>query len=202
MTQPQAPTTKGARQQREILDAALSCLGRDGFAATSLARVADEAGVSKRMVLYYFDSREALFTQLTRAIGRRLLTQLEDAITGLQDPGEVTEAGFTRMWEAITADRGLLVALFGVTIESATDAGLAEAIADFRESFRALLRRQLADARTHGRRTVFDDDVAVTMMLSGFYGLAFEWLETGDTPELRETIAGYQRLVAGLAPAA
>ncbi|MFT4050239.1 MAG: TetR/AcrR family transcriptional regulator [Solirubrobacterales bacterium] len=202
MSQTQPPTSKGAKQSQEILDAALRCLGRDGYAATSLSRVADEAGVSKRMVLYYFDSREDLFVQLTRSIGERLIALLEDAVAGIQDPAEVVSAGFSRMWDAITSDRALLIAMFGVMTESVTDERLAEAVVDFKDSLRELLRKQLEDARAHGRRVVVDDDVAVTATMSGFFGLAVEWLETGDTPELAQTIAGYQQLVAGMAPPA
>ncbi|MBJ7354403.1 MAG: TetR/AcrR family transcriptional regulator [Thermoleophilaceae bacterium] len=202
MAQPLPPTSKGVRQSQEILDAALRCLGRDGYASTSLARVAEEAGVSKRMVLYYFDSRETLFVQLTKSIGDKLLAQLEQAVAGIQDPGQVTQAGFEQMWSAITADRALLIALFGVTIESVTDERLAEAVGDFKEGIRELLRKQLVDARAHGRRIVVDDETAVTATMTGFFGLAFEWLETGDTPELQQTIAGYQQMVAAMAPPA
>lgn len=202
MAQPLPPTSKGVRQSQEVLDAALRCLGRDGYASTSLARVADEAGVSKRMVLYYFDSRETLFVALTKSIGDKLLAVLEQAVAGIQDPGEVTHVAFERMWAAITADRALLIALFGVSIESVTDDRLAETVADFKESFRELLRKQLVDARAHGRRIVVEDEMAVTVMMTGFFGLAFEWLETGDTPELQQTIAGYQQMVAAMAPPA
>jgi AcrR family transcriptional regulator len=198
----QPPTTKGIRQSEEILGAALRCLGRDGYAATSLARVADEAGVSKRMVLYYFSSREALFDQLAAYIGDRLIAQLEDAISGLQDPGEVVTAGFGRLWGAITADRSLLIALFGVTTESVTDPQLARTVTAFKDRFRALLQKQLDDARAQGRAITIDDDVAVTAMLAGFLGLAMEWLERGDTPELQKTIGAFQAMVAALAPPA
>lgn len=196
------PTQKGARQAQEILDAALRCLGRDGFSATSLARVADEAGVSKRMVLYYFDSREALFEQLAESIGERLLVALEDAIDGLDDPGEAVTAGFTELWGAITADRGLLVALFGVTTEAVTDPRLERTVSEFKDRFREMLRRQLGLARANGRRIAVDDDVAVTAMLAGFLGLALEWLERGDTPELQKTIDAFQAMLAALAPVA
>lgn len=199
MPQTQPPTTKGARQAQEILDAALRCLGRDGYAATSLARVAEEAGVSKRMVLYYFDSRETLFVQLTRSVGERLIAQLEGAIAGIQDPTAVVHAGFGQMWSAITADRSLLVALFGVTTESITDERLAEAAGEFKNSLRALLRRQLDLARAQGLQIVVDDDVAITAMVSGFLGLALEWLDTGDTPALEATIKGYEEMVAAMA---
>lgn len=196
------PTPKGARQAQEILDAALRCLGRDGYAATSLSRVAEEAGVSKRMVLYYFDSREALFEKLAESIGEKLLTALEDAIDGLDDPGEAVTAGFSELWGAITADRGLLVALFGVTTEAVTDARLERTVANFKDRFRALLRAQLDLARANGRRITVDDDIAVTAMLAGFLGLAMEWLERGNTEELEKTIGAFQAMLTALAPVA
>lgn len=196
------PTEKGVRQSEEILDAALRCLGRDGFSATSLSRVADEAGVSKRMVLYYFDSREALFERLADSIGNRLYAQLEDAMSGLSEPGEVVESGFNRIWEAITSDRALLIALFGVTIESVTDPTLSSTVSNFKDRFRELLKRQMHDARAQGRKTIIDDEVAATLILSGFLGLAMEWLERGDSPELTATIASYQAGIAALAPPA
>lgn len=198
MPRSQQTTSKGERQRQEILDAALRCLGRDGYAATSLSRVADEAGVSKRMVLYYFDSREDLFVRLARSIGQRLIGQLEEAISGIQDPAEVVHAGFGRLWSAITADRGLLVALFGVSIESVTDERLADAVSQFKSELRALLKRQLDAAREQGLRVRVDDDVAITAMVSGFLGLAFEWLETGDSDALKRTIAGYERMVVAM----
>ena len=196
------PTEKGVRQSEEILEAALRCLGRDGFSTTSLSRVADEAGVSKRMVLYYFESREALFDRLAESIGDRLYDALADATAGLTEPGEVVESGFNRIWSAITSDRGLLIALFGVTIEGVTDPNLSRTIIKFKDRFRALLKRQMADARAQGRKTFLDDEVAATLILSGFLGLAMEWLERGDSPTLKATISSYQAGIAALAPPA
>ena len=136
------------------------------------------------------------------AVRSRAERQLEEAIAGVQDPSDVVRAGFGKLWEAITSDRALLIGLFGMTIESVTDERLAEAVGELKDEWRAFLRRQLAEARAHGRRIVVDDDVAVTVMLSGFLGLAMEWLETGETPELRQTIAGYEQMVANMAPPA
>jgi AcrR family transcriptional regulator len=154
------------------------------------------------MVLYYFDSREALFDRLSNSIGDRLVAQLEDAMTGLTEPGDVVDAGFSRIWEAITADRALLIALLGVTIESVTDAKLSATVIAFKDRFRALLLKQMRDARGSGRKTIVDDEVAVTLILSGFLGLAMEWLERGDSPQLDATIAAYQAGIAALAPPA
>ncbi|MFY9265719.1 MAG: TetR/AcrR family transcriptional regulator [Solirubrobacterales bacterium] len=196
------PTSKGARQAAEILDAALRCLGRDGYAETSLGRVAEEAGVSKRMVLYYFESRALLFDRLATSIGERLIAQLEEAIEGITEPGEVVVAGFGRLWGALTADRALMIAFFGVMIESVTDQQLNGTVSRIKDGFRDLIRRQLDNARAQGRRITVDDEIAVTMVLSGFLGLAIEWLDRGDTPELAAAIENYQQLIAAMVPAA
>jgi AcrR family transcriptional regulator len=198
----QPPTPKGARQAEEILDAALRCLGRDGFSATSLSRVADEAGVSKRMVLYYFESRAALFDRLAASIGDRLVAQLEESIAGLSEPGEVVEAGFGRIWNAITADRALLIALFGVMTEASTDDQLRQTVARFKGRFREVLLVQISDARAQGRKIVVEDAVAVELVLAGFLGLAMEWLELGEDPSLMSSIASFQAMVAALTPPA
>lgn len=202
MATAQPPTSKGVRQSQVILDAALACLGRDGYAATSLARVADEAGVSKRMVLYYFDSRETLFVELTRSIGDRILTILRESVAGIEDPAVVVQKGFETVWEALTADRGLLIALFGVTTESVTDERLAGSVDEFNDGMRDILRGQLRAARENGRKIVVDDEVAVTAMISGFNGLLYQWLLRGATDDLAGAIKGYQTLIASLAPEA
>ena len=38
------PTTKGVQQSEIIVAAAVRCLARDGYSASSIARIADEAG--------------------------------------------------------------------------------------------------------------------------------------------------------------
>lgn len=202
MATAQPPTSKGVRQSQVILDAALACLGRDGYAATSLARVADEAGVSKRMVLYYFDSRETLFVELTRSIGERILTILRESVAGIEDPAIVVQKGFETVWEALTADRALLIALFGVTTEAVTDARLSDAVDELNDGMREILLAQLKAARENGRKVVVDDEVAVTAMIAGFNGLLYEWLLRGDTEDLSGAIKGYQTLIASLAPEA
>ena len=53
-------TRKGALQAEVILEAAVRSLGKRGYAATSIQRIADEAGTSKRMVRYYWETRERL----------------------------------------------------------------------------------------------------------------------------------------------
>ena len=85
-------TPKRERQEQAILEATLRCLGRDGYAATSLHRIAEEAGTHKRMVLYYFRDREQLLERTVVMLGDRLLSEVADAVRGLEEPADVVAA--------------------------------------------------------------------------------------------------------------
>ncbi len=68
----------------QILDAALSVYVRKGYAASEVADVADEAGLARGLVYYYFDTKQHLFQQLftwmserTHELARRYLVESE-----------------------------------------------------------------------------------------------------------------------------
>ncbi len=69
---------KSARTRARLLDAATAVVRRDGVPRLTLARVAEEAGVSKGGLLYHFASKEALVTGL-------LEKTLADADAGLDE---------------------------------------------------------------------------------------------------------------------
>lgn len=69
---------RGERKDR-ILDAAQRVFGADGFIAASTQRIADEAGVDKKLLHYYFGTKDDLFiAMLQRAFaaidGKQVIT--------------------------------------------------------------------------------------------------------------------------------
>ncbi len=59
------PRTRIQKKNREaILDAALEVFSTEGFRGATLDQIAETAGLSKPNVLYYFASKEAIYTQL------------------------------------------------------------------------------------------------------------------------------------------
>ena len=59
------PKTRIQKKNREaILDAALGVFASEGFRGATLDQIAEAAGLSKPNVLYYFASKEAIYTQL------------------------------------------------------------------------------------------------------------------------------------------
>lgn len=61
MTTVAAPTKRRSVERRDaLIDAVFRCVVRDGLAATTTAAVAEEAGVSKGVIHYYFRDKIAL----------------------------------------------------------------------------------------------------------------------------------------------
>jgi AcrR family transcriptional regulator len=77
--------TKGvprAEREREILHAASVAFGRHGFAATSVADVAQAAGISKPLVYSYFGSKEGLHAACLAEAGELLAAEIERVASG------------------------------------------------------------------------------------------------------------------------
>ena len=63
------PRTRIQKKNRSaILEAALEVFSAEGFRGATLDQIAAEAGLSKPNVLYYFASKEAIYTQLLSAL--------------------------------------------------------------------------------------------------------------------------------------
>lgn len=186
-------TRKGERRALEILDAALRCLARDGYSATSIQRVADEAGLHKRVVLYYYGSREGLFDHVVRHLGGRLFDDLEEALFGLEEPDDIVERGYETLWNAITTDHALLVAWFGLRAEAITNTALESTAGYISERLRALVSTLIDNVLSQGRTLLIGRGSLEVLILAGLQGLILEYLERGETRELNEAIGDFQK---------
>ena len=84
MVRPNAGTKGVPRLDREtqILDIASEEFGTHGFAATSVAAVADRAGISKPLIYNYFGSKEGLYEACLDRGGSLLADEIERIARG------------------------------------------------------------------------------------------------------------------------
>jgi TetR/AcrR family transcriptional repressor of bet genes len=68
MTTPIPLRRKASREVRreQLIDATISTIAKRGFAQTTLTDVANAAGVSHGLVIFYFESKEKLFSETLR----------------------------------------------------------------------------------------------------------------------------------------
>ncbi len=79
-------------KRRAILDAAVRVFARQGYHATRVADIADEAGVAYGLVYHYFRSKEAVMTELFTERWSLLLAAGEQVKSGTGTPREKLSA--------------------------------------------------------------------------------------------------------------
>ncbi|MBT2486424.1 MULTISPECIES: TetR/AcrR family transcriptional regulator [unclassified Microbacterium] len=62
-------------RRRRIIDAAIDCLGRDGWHSTTLASIAAEAGISRGLISYHFAGRDDLFEAVLETVVVTILAE-------------------------------------------------------------------------------------------------------------------------------
>jgi TetR/AcrR family transcriptional repressor of bet genes len=70
-------------RREQICRAAATVIAREGFAGTTLRKVADEAGVSTGMLNHYFSNRQDLLTQTLVFVSERTQTKAREAMAGI-----------------------------------------------------------------------------------------------------------------------
>jgi AcrR family transcriptional regulator len=79
---------KQTAKSEQILQGAMKEFLRDGYVATSMARIAATAGVSKETLYSYFESKEKLFTAIVQHIAEQQLQEVYQAEPLPADPAE------------------------------------------------------------------------------------------------------------------
>lgn len=178
-----------ARKREAILDAATRVFCDEGYATTSMDRIAELAQASKRTVYNHFQSKEALF----QAVVDRLFDQLEALKQVTWDPGRPLEdqlADFARVKASIVDDPGwlaLIRVMLGVFIR---DPELARATLTRAASSEGVLVRWLEAARDAGQLDLPDVDLAASIFWALAGGALFwpQLFEGTMDPERRDQL--------------
>jgi TetR/AcrR family transcriptional regulator, transcriptional repressor of bet genes len=189
-------TAKGARSSARVLQAATSILARDGYGGATLGRIADQAGLDKRNVLYYYGSREALLVEVVQTVGERVAEHIDAAVGDPSDPQELASTLVNAMWSGITAAPELARAYFALIGGGAGMPVVDEALRDLKASYLEIIRRGLLSIAGTGWELRGDPDGMATLALAALRGLLLEWTETGDTPSISASLERCEELIA------
>jgi AcrR family transcriptional regulator len=151
-----------------LLEACLSAFLRAGTLDQSLDNLAKSAKSSKRMLIHYFGSREALEEMVMARLEDRLRARFR---AGAFPPGTTLRTVVTALWDQLTAaqSRGVLLLTMDVTRRSWSGS---ERGRRFFEEQQRLWSEMLRDFLPHAG--------AVETLLQLFQGAALVYLVTGD----------------------
>lgn len=154
--------------------------GGEGRIDDSLRSIGERIGVSARMLIYYFGSREQLLVAVLERQRERQRRWIEELVAAGMRPAEI----LLRYFDAATAPerRGLLRFFFGLVAEANRDPGRYREFLD--EELVGYWRTMMEDLAGDGAAS--DVDAAfVSLALGAARGLYLELLATGDTEHVR-----------------
>ncbi|MEQ8654915.1 MAG: TetR/AcrR family transcriptional regulator [Kiloniellales bacterium] len=165
-----------ADKHAQILDGAVQAFQEDGFAGTSMDRVAQRAGVSKRTIYNHFESKEVLF----RAILDVMVEKVRQAVSLTYDPArpvdqQLLELGWTEGRLFVDPDFMRMARM--VIGETMRDPVLAEEM-NKRMEYKAVFNAFMEAANKHGALVAPDPALAADQFIGllktrGFWPVVF-----------------------------
>ena len=141
-------------RRRELLDALLRVVVREGIGAVSIRTVAAEAGCSSRPVQYYFEDKAELLAAAHARVSERMGTRITTAVRALgddPDPRAVVETIVHAFLPTTGEARDALIAYFSFYAAELTDpAARLPAAAATPTGLARVIRTQVE--RRHGKR--------------------------------------------------
>lgn len=160
-------------KRRQILDAAVRVFARQGFHATRVSDIADEAGVAYGLVYHYFNSKDQVLNELFLERWSLLLAAIEEAerTEGSHRDKLAAVAGF--IFESYRHDPELMKVIIVEVTRAANSFGRTH-LEEIRRAYESIAKI-VADGQEAGE---FRRDVTPLFASMAFYG-AIEQLLTG-----------------------
>jgi TetR/AcrR family fatty acid metabolism transcriptional regulator len=163
-----------------LLKAAFREVAEKGFSEVTLDDIAQRAGVSKGITLYYFDSKEALFCELFGWLIDSIHARMREAVAAESEPVAKVHALTALIFPSPSKNR----AFFRAFVDFCGLAARREAFREVNERFYAGCREIDGGIVEEGmRRGVFivrDPHEAASTMRAMFDGLMMQWLSEKD----------------------
>jgi len=160
-------------KRRQILDAAIRVFARQGFHATRVSDIADEAGVAYGLVYHYFRSKDEVLNELFVERWSLLLSAIEETDRMGETPRQKLAAVAGFIVDSYRHDPELMKVIIVEVTRAANSFGRTH-LPEIRRAYQSIAKivedGQKADA--------FRDDVAPMFASMSFYG-AIEQLLSG-----------------------
>ena len=128
-----------AKRREQLLEVARCVLAQRGFYETTMAEIADSAGVTKPVLYQHFASKRDLYSAVLHDVGNRLQAAVIVAVADAESPRAQVEAGFRAYASFVETDNDGFAILFSGTsrqddewasITSEVEHEIAQGIAD------------------------------------------------------------------------
>jgi AcrR family transcriptional regulator len=175
----------------DLVRCAHQVIARQGSHRLSLQDVADEAGVSKGMVLYYFKSKEHLLLVTMRWALERNGARIRRRTAAAGDPDQVLAALVDAVFAGPEEDREFSLLYLDLIEHAARVPSFGQLSRTARETLDSLYEEVVRDGVARGGLRVDDPVAAAAAMRALIEGTFLSWLQRDDW---RASHAAYKAL--------
>ncbi len=196
---PRSDALKGmAREEKleHLLDMAFRCLSRHGFSGTTMERMAEEAGVSKGTLTYYFKNKEDITCRIASHVAAGFFGEVRQALEGLNDPRERLNRAIELLWTGYMGQPELITGYYDLWAQSFFHSALKEQViaiyTDFRRIFLDELVRLSGEAGPDGKRLLSD-----AILIAGVVdGVAIQFFLEPELTDWDRVLARLKKIVS------
>ncbi len=161
-----------AERKQQIYEAAVACFGRQGYHLTTMDDIANEAGLSKGSLYWYFNSKKALFIGLFREIMGQF-EQVWDAV--IADGNSSATEKIVNTLSVFRSEFKEFASFFGVMMEAwlqtLHDEDVVELMGEFYQPYVRMMRQIIEQGVADGEFRVTNVEATTLVLLSMFDGV-------------------------------
>lgn len=177
MTPDVVDEVRGAREM-EIIGSAYRTMARKGSHRISLREVADEAGVSKALVLYHFGSKDRLLFEAMRWALVRTEERIRGGLETTKGPEDRIGALMDAIWIDAEANREFYLFYLDLIEHAGRAPGFETLSTMVDEIVNGLFAEVIAQGMAEGEFTVGDVGLAARHMRALVEGTFIQWIQT------------------------
>lgn len=157
---------EGGLREEQLVTIAANLFAQKGYEGTSLRDIAEQAGITKAALYYWFPEKEALFQRVVAGRMAALVERVTEAVAAASGPVDKIRAFLLCSAEQIDKDRSGWISSSN-TFWSNFDPDQRKAVVPERDRFERLLRQCVSDAVAQGALRNVDPALATRLLLSG-----------------------------------
>lgn len=166
---PRKQAVRSEETRAALMDATIACLVEEGYGATTTARVAERAGLSRGAHLHHFRTRDGLIAGAVERLSERLADEIDANLARLPDSEQRISSALDLLWDAFSSD--LFVATVELWAIARTNADLERALAPLEQSLDRRVMHAYASLFPEQTGRTGSDELA-TFTLATIRGLA------------------------------
>jgi AcrR family transcriptional regulator len=155
-----------SEKAQRILEAMRSSVGRRGAAGSTFDHVAQEAGVSRGLLHYYFGSKERLLVEVLRRDAALRIARLEASLAGAGSVEELVQALVSQLEQLVGEDPGSRSLIYEMAGESRRNEEIRDELAELYRGVREHVADALRAKQREGVVRLRGDADAVASILS------------------------------------